>query len=108
MNDTAPGDRDQARLRRRDLVVAGACGMFVAGMVGMAYAAVPLYNWFCRTTGFAGTTQVAGTIAEVSQGANQTGAASSQLLSSAKQLSDSTTSLQSEIDGFLRSIAASA
>ena len=60
------------------------------------------------TTGFAGTTQVAGTIAEVSQGANQTGAASSQLLSSAKQLSDSTNSLQSEIDGFLRSIAASA
>ena len=56
----------------------------------------------------AGTSQVAGTIAEVSQGANQTGAASSQLLSSAKQLSDSTTSLQSEIDGFLRSIAASA
>ena len=27
-------------------------------MVGAAYAAVPLYNWFCRTTGFAGTTQV--------------------------------------------------
>src|SRR5262249_55004400 len=29
-----------------------------AVMVGAAYAAVPLYNWFCRTTGFAGTTQV--------------------------------------------------
>jgi cytochrome c oxidase assembly protein subunit 11 len=28
-------------------------------MVALAYAAVPLYNWFCRTTGFAGTTQVA-------------------------------------------------
>jgi cytochrome c oxidase assembly protein subunit 11 len=28
-------------------------------MVGMSYAAVPLYSWFCRTTGFAGTTQVA-------------------------------------------------
>jgi methyl-accepting chemotaxis protein len=55
-----------------------------------------------------GTTQVAGTIAEVSQGANQTGAASSQLLSSARQLSDSTTSLQAEIDGFLKSIAATA
>jgi cytochrome c oxidase assembly protein subunit 11 len=27
-------------------------------MVGAAFAAVPLYNWFCRTTGFAGTTQV--------------------------------------------------
>ena len=25
---------------------------------GAAYAAVPLYNWFCRTTGFGGTTQV--------------------------------------------------
>jgi cytochrome c oxidase assembly protein subunit 11 len=28
-------------------------------MVGAAYAAVPLYDWFCRTTGFNGTTQVA-------------------------------------------------
>ena len=28
-------------------------------MVGAAYAAVPLYNWFCRVTGFNGTTQVA-------------------------------------------------
>jgi cytochrome c oxidase assembly protein subunit 11 len=47
------------RERRRDYVVAGACAAFVVSMVGMAYAAVPLYNWFCRTTGFAGTTQVA-------------------------------------------------
>lgn len=28
-------------------------------MVGMAYAAVPLYDLFCRVTGFGGTTQVA-------------------------------------------------
>jgi methyl-accepting chemotaxis protein len=55
-----------------------------------------------------GTSQVAGTIAEVSQGATQTGAASNQLLSSAKQLSNSTTSLRGEIDGFLKSIAAAA
>jgi cytochrome c oxidase assembly protein subunit 11 len=47
------------RARRRDLVVAASCGAFVALMVGAAYAAVPLYNWFCRTTGFGGTTQVA-------------------------------------------------
>jgi cytochrome c oxidase assembly protein subunit 11 len=47
------------RQRRRDLAVAAACGVFVAAMVGAAYAAVPLYNWFCRTTGFAGTPQVA-------------------------------------------------
>jgi cytochrome c oxidase assembly protein subunit 11 len=45
--------------RRRDLVVAGACGVLVAGMVGMAFAAVPLYDWFCRATGFGGTPQVA-------------------------------------------------
>ena len=27
-------------------------------MVGASYAAVPFYNWFCRATGFNGTTQV--------------------------------------------------
>src|SRR5258707_1113738 len=43
----------------RDATVAAACGVFVALMVGAAYAAVPFYNWFCRTTGFNGTTQVA-------------------------------------------------
>ena len=40
-------------------MTAAACGVLVAAMVGAAYAAVPLYNWFCRTTGFGGTTQVA-------------------------------------------------
>ncbi|HZO47617.1 MAG TPA: cytochrome c oxidase assembly protein, partial [Xanthobacteraceae bacterium] len=49
---------EQSR-RRRDLLVAAACGVFAAGMVGMAFAAVPLYDWFCRTTGFAGTPMVA-------------------------------------------------
>jgi cytochrome c oxidase assembly protein subunit 11 len=44
---------------RRDMVIAGSCGVFVAMMVGAAYASVPLYDWFCRTTGFAGTPQVA-------------------------------------------------
>jgi cytochrome c oxidase assembly protein subunit 11 len=45
--------------RRRELMVAAACAVFAATMIGAAYAAVPLYNWFCRTTGFAGTPQVA-------------------------------------------------
>lgn len=31
----------------------------VAGMLGMAYAAVPLYQAFCRATGFAGTPLIA-------------------------------------------------
>ncbi|MEA2980627.1 MAG: cytochrome c oxidase assembly protein subunit 11 [Alphaproteobacteria bacterium] len=52
-------DRPASPLRRRDVVVAVSCGLFVAGMVGAAYAAVPFYNWFCRATGFNGTTQVA-------------------------------------------------
>ena len=47
------------RSLRRDAVVAATCGFVVALMVGAAYAAVPFYNWFCRTTGFNGTTQVA-------------------------------------------------
>ena len=37
------------------MIVAAACGVFVAAMVGMSYAAVPLYDWFCRATGFGGT-----------------------------------------------------
>jgi cytochrome c oxidase assembly protein subunit 11 len=31
--------------------------VFVAGMVGMSFAAVPLYALFCQVTGFGGTTQ---------------------------------------------------
>jgi len=42
---------------RRDLIVAFACGGVVASMVGASFAAVPFYNWFCRTTGYGGTTQ---------------------------------------------------
>lgn len=30
----------------------------VIGMIGMAFASVPLYDMFCRVTGFGGTTQV--------------------------------------------------
>jgi cytochrome c oxidase assembly protein subunit 11 len=43
----------------RDATVAALCGLLVAFMVGASYAAVPFYNWFCRATGFNGTTQVA-------------------------------------------------
>jgi cytochrome c oxidase assembly protein subunit 11 len=49
------------RRSARDAIVAFACGGFVAVMVGVSFAAVPLYSWFCRTTGFGGTTQVAKT-----------------------------------------------
>jgi cytochrome c oxidase assembly protein subunit 11 len=59
MTDQAAARTDHRPSRRRDVAVAAACGAFVAFMVGMAYAAVPLYDWFCRTTGFGGRTQVA-------------------------------------------------
>ena len=44
---------------RRDLLVAACCGALVVGMVGAAYAAVPFYDWFCKTTGFGGTLDLA-------------------------------------------------
>ena len=40
------------------MTVATICGAVVALMIGASYAAVPFYNWFCRTTGYGGTTQV--------------------------------------------------
>jgi cytochrome c oxidase assembly protein subunit 11 len=43
----------------RDALVAAICGLVVVLMVGASYAAVPFYDWFCRATGFNGTTQVA-------------------------------------------------
>lgn len=43
----------------RDAMVAAICGGVVVLMLAAAYAAVPFYNWFCRATGFNGTTQVA-------------------------------------------------
>ena len=38
-------------------IVAGVCLAFFGGMIGMAYAAVPLYAMFCQVTGYGGTTQ---------------------------------------------------
>jgi cytochrome c oxidase assembly protein subunit 11 len=57
-------NRGAARRPTSDIIIAAACGVFVAFMVGMAYAAVPLYSWFCRTTGFGGVPQVAGVAPE--------------------------------------------
>jgi len=49
----------QNKARRRDIILAAGCGVFVAAMVGLAYASVPFYDWFCRTTGFGGRPQIA-------------------------------------------------
>lgn len=45
--------------RNRSLAVAGAAALCVGAMIGLSYAAVPLYAAFCKATGYGGTTQVA-------------------------------------------------
>lgn len=45
------------RKQRSNRTVAAVCLAFFGGMVGMAYAAVPLYAMFCQITGYGGTTQ---------------------------------------------------
>ena len=56
---------DLSKLHRRTAL---ACVSIVAGMVGLAYAAVPLYDLFCKMTGFGGTpivrSQPAGEVVE--------------------------------------------
>jgi cytochrome c oxidase assembly protein subunit 11 len=51
---TGAQNPDMVRRHRR---VAMTCAAFVVGMVGLAYASVPLYRLFCQVTGFAGTPQ---------------------------------------------------
>ncbi|CDZ40930.1 cytochrome c oxidase assembly protein [Neorhizobium galegae] len=46
----------QAKRVSNSAIFAG-CAVFVAGMVGAAYASVPLYRLFCQVTGYNGTTQ---------------------------------------------------
>ncbi|WEX07826.1 cytochrome c oxidase assembly protein [Chelativorans sp. AA-79] len=53
---TSPGKPAPAR-DRRNLGVAAVCAGVFVGMVGMSYAAVPLYRLFCQVTGYGGTTQ---------------------------------------------------
>ena len=57
MSET-PTSTEQKANRSNKSVAMGAAMMAIS-MVGVAYAAVPLYDLFCRVTGFGGTTQVA-------------------------------------------------
>ncbi len=44
---------------RRQKITAFTLTGIVAGMLGMSYAAVPLYRLFCQVTGYGGTPQIA-------------------------------------------------
>jgi len=55
----SPDPRQALALRNRRTAIA-AFGV-VAGMVGVSFAAVPLYALFCRVTGYGGTPMIGGT-----------------------------------------------
>ena len=57
MTDRPEDTSTPTRALGSNLVVAGVCLAFFGGMIGMAYAAVPLYAMFCQVTGYGGTTQ---------------------------------------------------
>ena len=42
---------------RKNFRVAAIAGSLAVGMMGLAYASVPLYSMFCKATGYGGTTQ---------------------------------------------------
>lgn len=44
---------------RRNRHIAIVCGLVFAGMVGAAYAAIPVYRAFCQVTGYGGTVRKA-------------------------------------------------
>jgi cytochrome c oxidase assembly protein subunit 11 len=49
----------RAPMDRRNRRVVAICAAAALTMLGAAFAAVPLYDMFCRVTGYGGTTQVA-------------------------------------------------
>lgn len=56
MTGGTPNSPNVSKRNRRLLML---CGGIAVGMVGMSFAAVPLYDLFCRVTGYGGTTQAA-------------------------------------------------
>lgn len=57
MSEKTDKPQDAAAMGARNVRVAVFCATLAFAMVGAAYAAVPLYDLFCRVTGYGGTTQ---------------------------------------------------
>lgn len=53
---------------RRNALVAGALATVIVGMVGLSFAAIPLYRLFCSATGYAGTPNIGPAAAPGSSG----------------------------------------
>ncbi len=52
-----------SNLQRKNAKTATVLFSIVAGMVGLAYASVPLYQWLCQVTGISGTPQTENVVA---------------------------------------------
>jgi len=57
LDNTSGAAPDTAMRQRRNHRVGAMMALVSVGMLGMAYAAVPLYQMFCQVTGYGGTTQ---------------------------------------------------
>ncbi|QUS56881.1 cytochrome c oxidase assembly protein [Pseudovibrio brasiliensis] len=57
MTDQNSETAEQAKANRSNATVAVICAGVFFGMVGLSFAAVPLYQLFCQVTGYGGTTQ---------------------------------------------------
>lgn len=55
-----PTARPVARRGRGNALLGVTLGLVVGGMVGLSFAAVPLYRLFCQVTGYAGTPRIGG------------------------------------------------
>lgn len=59
MQEPASQEPKTETKKTRQGLIAGAAGVTALAMLGMSFAAVPLYRLFCARTGFAGTPQIA-------------------------------------------------
>ncbi|MBS0562677.1 MAG: cytochrome c oxidase assembly protein, partial [Proteobacteria bacterium] len=57
---SAPQPEPRRGAGRRNAALAIALGSVVIGMVGVSFAAVPLYRLFCAVTGYGGTPKIGG------------------------------------------------
>ncbi len=55
-------------MKLRNNLIAGILVSVIGGMVGLSFAAIPLYRIFCEATGFAGTPQLRGAAAPGASG----------------------------------------
>ncbi len=62
MNNTSKKPDPHAEMARKNARLGLTVLGVVLGMAALAYASVPLYDMFCRVTGFGGTTQVSSTL----------------------------------------------